>query len=97
MTPRAMREPLRSHDFVQTTIEENAGALLRLARRVSLCADDAEDAYQRAVEIFLRRVDSVEPETAASWLRTVINRTIDPPYRADPLLVPSRRATDTGT
>ena len=30
-------------------------SLRRTARRFSLCADDAEDAYQRAVEIMLTR------------------------------------------
>jgi RNA polymerase sigma factor (sigma-70 family) len=43
-----------------------------MARRFSLCADDANDAYQRALEIFLRRADSLNPDTAAAWLRTVI-------------------------
>ncbi len=41
-------------------------------RRVSPCADDAHDAYQRALEIFLRRADTVESETALAWLRTVV-------------------------
>jgi RNA polymerase sigma factor (sigma-70 family) len=72
MSSRTTREPLRSRDLVQTTLAENAASLLRIARRFSLCADDAQDAYQRAVEIFLRRADTVEPETAASWLRTVV-------------------------
>src|SRR4051794_30463064 len=72
MTPRAMRESACARDLVQTTITEHAGSLLRLARRFSLCTEDAQDAYQRAVEIFLRRADTVDPETAASWLRTVV-------------------------
>lgn len=72
MTPRAMREPLPSRDFLQSTLAEHGGSLIRLARRFSLCADDAQDAYQRAIEIFLRRAGTVEPETAASWLRTVV-------------------------
>src|SRR6266545_389905 len=47
-------------------------ALLKLARRHSLCAADAEDAVQRALEIMLRRVGRIDPATALSWLRTVV-------------------------
>ena len=54
------------------TVQQHAPSLLRLARRYSLCPADAEDAYQRALEIFLRRVDTLEPETMVSWLRTVV-------------------------
>jgi RNA polymerase sigma factor (sigma-70 family) len=47
-------------------------ALLRVARHASLCDDDAHDAYQRALEIFIRRVDTVEPATELAWLRVVV-------------------------
>jgi hypothetical protein len=63
-------------DFVLDTIRDNAAGLLRLARRYSHCAADAEDAYQRAIEIFLKRVDNVERDTAAAWLRTVSGRSL---------------------
>jgi RNA polymerase sigma factor (sigma-70 family) len=46
--------------------------LLRVARQASLCDDDAHDAYQRALEIFLRRVDTVDPATEVAWLRVVV-------------------------
>jgi RNA polymerase sigma factor (sigma-70 family) len=46
--------------------------LLRLARRHSLCAADADDAVQRALEIMLRRAERLERATALSWLRTVV-------------------------
>ncbi len=52
------------HDLVVRTIREHAGALLRTARRHSLCRDDAHDAYQRGLEIFLRRADTLDPQTA---------------------------------
>ncbi|UGS37787.1 zf-HC2 domain-containing protein [Capillimicrobium parvum] len=61
-----------SHDLVVRTIREHAGALLRTARRHSLCADDAHDAYQRALEIFLRRASSLEPATVDRWLHVVV-------------------------
>ena len=65
----------RQHDvdaLVLQTISAHADGLLRLARRHSLCQDDAHDAYQRGVEIFLRHAHRLEPSGAASWLRTVV-------------------------
>nr|MDQ6914565.1 sigma-70 family RNA polymerase sigma factor [Actinomycetota bacterium] len=58
--------------LVLATIATHAPSLVGTARRYSLCADDAEDAYQRALEIFLRRADSVDPGHAVGWLRTVV-------------------------
>jgi RNA polymerase sigma factor (sigma-70 family) len=47
-------------------------ALQRVARRVSLCADDAQDAVQRALEIYVRRLDSVDAATEVAWLKVVV-------------------------
>ncbi len=47
-------------------------ALLRVANQFSLCHDDALDAYQRALEIYLRRLDTVEAATEGAWLRVVV-------------------------
>ena len=47
-------------------------SLLRVARQASLCHDDALDAYQRALEIFVRRVETVDPATELSWLKVVV-------------------------
>lgn len=58
--------------LVVEVVARHAEGLLRLARRHSLCASDAEDAYQRGLEIFIRHSDRLDPERAASWLRTVV-------------------------
>ena len=63
---------LAAEDLVLTTITNHADALLRTARRHSLCADDASDAYQRGLEIFLRNAGRVDPAKATPWLHTVI-------------------------
>jgi hypothetical protein len=60
------------HDLVVRTVREHAPSLLRTARRHSLCADDAHDAYQRGLEIFLRRAETLEPEAVAGWLHQVV-------------------------
>jgi RNA polymerase sigma factor (sigma-70 family) len=66
--------PARRHDLVAETLAAHGASVLSLARRHSLCADDAQDAYQRGVELFLRRAGTVSPDRAASWLRTVVKR-----------------------
>lgn len=53
-------------------VQRHAASLLRLARRHSLCADDAEDAYQRGLEIFIKHAPRLDPERAPGWLRTVV-------------------------
>ena len=62
----------QAEDLVLATITQHADALLRTARRHSLCADDASDAYQRALEIFLRNAARLDPARAVSWLHTVV-------------------------
>ena len=57
---------------VAAVVVRHERALLRVARHFSLCQDDALDAYQRALEIFVRRVETVDPATEVAWLKVVI-------------------------
>jgi RNA polymerase sigma factor (sigma-70 family) len=57
---------------VATIVNTHGPALLRVAQRVSLCTDDAQDAVQRALEIYWRRVETLDPSTEAAWLRVVV-------------------------
>jgi RNA polymerase sigma factor (sigma-70 family) len=57
---------------VAAVVSRHERTLLQVARRASLCDDDAFDAYQRALEIFIRRVDTVDPATELAWLRVVV-------------------------
>jgi RNA polymerase sigma factor (sigma-70 family) len=71
----AARRPLnaqQAEELVIAVITRHADAVLRTARRHSLCADDAQDAYQRALEILLRHAHRLDPERAGSWLHTVV-------------------------
>ncbi len=45
--------------------------LRRTARRHSLCAEDAEDAYQRAFEILLTKAPTADPAQLIRWMQTV--------------------------
>ncbi|HET9040405.1 MAG TPA: sigma-70 family RNA polymerase sigma factor [Gemmatimonadales bacterium] len=69
------RSPLRvvgPDERAASVMAEHGRALLRTANHWSLCHDDALDAYQRALEIFLRRADHVLPDTEVAWLKVVI-------------------------
>jgi RNA polymerase sigma factor (sigma-70 family) len=70
--PRKLGLRSKPRDIVLATVQDNAASLLRIARRHSICADDALDAYQRALEIFIRRADTLEPAGVVGWLRTVV-------------------------
>jgi DNA-directed RNA polymerase specialized sigma24 family protein/anti-sigma factor RsiW len=55
-------------------VAAHADSLLRTARRHSICLDDAQDAYQHAIEIFLREAHRLDPGRAAGWLHVVVKR-----------------------
>jgi RNA polymerase sigma factor (sigma-70 family) len=62
----------RGEALVLALLGAHADSLLRVARRYSICADDAHDAYQRALEILMRHAARLDPERAAGWLHTVV-------------------------
>ena len=57
---------------VTAVVSRHERTLFRVARQASLCDDDALDAVQRGLEIFVRRVETVEPATEVAWLKVVI-------------------------
>src|SRR4051794_20852879 len=59
-------------DLVVRTVATHAESLLRTAYRHSLCADDAHDAYQRGMEILLRRAHRIDPASVHNWLHVVV-------------------------
>jgi RNA polymerase sigma factor (sigma-70 family) len=54
-------------------LERHGPAFRRTARRVSICADDADDALQRATEILLTKAPTVEHRRLVGWM-TVVTR-----------------------
>src|SRR5215211_92189 len=64
----------RGEELVLRLVGSQADSLLRVARRYSLCADDARDAYQRGLEILMRHAARLDPDRAAGWLHTVVKR-----------------------
>ncbi|HXE44224.1 MAG TPA: sigma-70 family RNA polymerase sigma factor [Conexibacter sp.] len=72
MQSRTRREESAA-DATLRLVQQHAAELLRFARRFSHCADDAHDAYQRAIEVLVRRVrDGDPPAQPLAWTRTVL-------------------------
>lgn len=61
----------RKRAAVELIAREDA-ELKQTARRYSLCAEDAEDAYQRALEILLVKAPSDRPRELIRWTKTVV-------------------------
>ena len=53
-------------------VRQHHHSLLRVAQHWSATPDDAQDAVQRALEIYMRRLDSLDPATELAWLRVVV-------------------------
>jgi RNA polymerase sigma factor (sigma-70 family) len=53
-------------------IAQHGSSLRRTARRYSINTEDAEDAYQRSLEIVLTKAPNVRPNELVRWTHTVI-------------------------
>jgi RNA polymerase sigma factor (sigma-70 family) len=69
--PAAVSEAARKRAAIET-YSQHEDALRRTARRYSLCADDADDALQRALEILLLKAPSDDPRELVRWTQTVV-------------------------
>ena len=67
------RAEVRRHRALEL-LAAHEGALRRTARRVSLCADDADDAFGQSLEILLTKAPPLEPGTLAAWMHVVVRR-----------------------
>jgi len=54
------------------TYSQHEATLRRTARRYSLCADDAEEALHRGLEILLSKAPSEDPRELIKWTQTVV-------------------------
>lgn len=72
MDPAAAR-----HDRARAALELLDAAephLKRVARRASLCAADADDALQRALEVLLTKAPPLDRDRLAAWMTVVTRR-----------------------
>ena len=65
-------EARRTDARVAAMVAAHGEALRRVARRYSANAEDAEDAVQRGLEIYVRRLGCVDPATELAWLKVVV-------------------------
>ena len=54
------------------TFARHQASLRRTAQRYSICADDADEALQRGLEILLRKAPSADPRELVRWTHTVV-------------------------
>jgi RNA polymerase sigma factor (sigma-70 family) len=60
------------HARVEALLRNHRGTLLWIARRWTGSAEDAEDALQRSLEIYVRRLDTIDPATELGWIKVVV-------------------------
>ena len=63
-----------AEQLILRTIAAHAESVLRTARRHSMCVDDAQDAYQRAIELFMSHASRLDAARAPGWLHVVVKR-----------------------
>jgi RNA polymerase sigma factor (sigma-70 family) len=71
---RADSRPTREQiePAARALVQRHSVQLIATARRYSLSAEDAEDAYQRGLEIMLTRAPSLHENDLVPWLKTVV-------------------------
>ena len=57
-------------------LARHGGQILATARRHAVTPEDAEDAFQRGIEILLTKAPSTSEDELIPWLKTVVFRTI---------------------
>src|SRR5215211_600326 len=71
---RARRRPTRAEiePAALALLQRHGPTIMATARRFAATPEDAEDAYQRAVEILLTKAPTTAEEELVPWLRTVV-------------------------
>ncbi len=68
------RERVVAHALAGDVARLHGEALLRTALRYSQSADDAHDAYQRAMERLLEHAGTIDRSKAVAWMHVVVRR-----------------------
>lgn len=61
-------------EVAECLIESHDAVFRRTARRYSICSEDAEDAYQRSLEILLTKAPPLEGDSIVRWMQVVTKR-----------------------
>jgi RNA polymerase sigma factor (sigma-70 family) len=73
-------------------LSRHSAVLLATARRYSLTPEDAEDAYQRGVEILLTKAPTAREDELLPWLKTVVKHEAFAVRKASGRAIPSEEA-----
>jgi DNA-directed RNA polymerase specialized sigma24 family protein len=65
-------------DAAVALVARHGAQILATARRYAATPEDAEDAYQRGLEILLTKAPSASEDELVPWLKTVVITTIGP-------------------
>jgi DNA-directed RNA polymerase specialized sigma24 family protein len=73
-----MQRPCRREidDAAAALVARHGAKILATARRYAATPEDAEDAYQRGLEILLCKAPTTREDELVPWLKTVVLRTI---------------------
>jgi RNA polymerase sigma factor (sigma-70 family) len=63
-----------AHALASDVARLHGDELLRTAKKASMCADDAHDAYQRALMLLLEHAAGIERSKAVGWMHVVVRR-----------------------
>ena len=71
---KSQRRPTRGviDDAALTLLARHGGQILATARRYAATPEDAEDAYQRGLEILLTKAPTADEDELVPWLKTVV-------------------------
>src|SRR5438067_12647763 len=83
-------------DVALSLLRAGEASFRRTARRYSLCDDDAEDAFQRAVEILLTKAPVRDRPALAAWMQVVTRREAMAVRRSRERLLAAVSADDLG-
>ena len=61
-------------DTTTEIVRRHGPEVMAVARRWAETPEDAEDAYQRGLEIMLKKAPSTDPDHLVPWLKTVVKR-----------------------
>jgi RNA polymerase sigma factor (sigma-70 family) len=89
-------------------VSEGSAAFKATARRYSICSADADDAYQRGLEILITKAPTSQPSELKPWLHTVIKhealavrrqreRLLSPGGEIEPNTASAERGPEDGT
>ncbi len=74
---KSQRRPARGviDDAALALLARHGAQILATARRYAATPEDAEDAYQRGLEILLTKAPTADEAELVPWLKTVVIRT----------------------